>query len=94
MGGRGRRGAAERGAGRAAGGLAAALSTAAGLLLAIASAISHDLLKRTFMPEISDPVEHGNVLHLAGREWFVHHTPGHTLDRSPISTSPMTTAES
>ena len=41
----------------AAGGLAAALSTAAGLLLAIASAISHDLLKRTFMPEITDKQE-------------------------------------
>lgn len=41
----------------AAGGLAAALSTAAGLLLAISSAISHDLLKRTFMPQISDEAE-------------------------------------
>ncbi len=41
----------------AAGGLAAALSTAAGLLLAISSAISHDLLKRTFMPEISEKAE-------------------------------------
>ena len=34
----------------AAGGLAAALSTAAGLLLAISSAISHDLLKGVFDP--------------------------------------------
>ena len=41
----------------AAGGLAAALSTAAGLLLAISSAISHDLLKRTFMPDISERQE-------------------------------------
>lgn len=41
----------------AAGGLAAALSTAAGLLLAISTAISHDLLKRTFMPEISEKNE-------------------------------------
>ena len=41
----------------AAGGLAAALSTAAGLLLAISSAISHDLLKRTFTPNISDKQE-------------------------------------
>jgi len=41
----------------AAGGLAAALSTAAGLLLAIASAISHDLLKGVFMPRISDKQE-------------------------------------
>jgi cation/acetate symporter len=41
----------------AAGGLAAALSTAAGLLLAISSAISHDLLKKTFVPKISDKGE-------------------------------------
>jgi len=41
----------------AAGGLAAALSTAAGLLLAIASAISHDLLKGVFRPNISDKQE-------------------------------------
>ncbi|MDX1496122.1 MAG: sodium:solute symporter family protein [Salinisphaeraceae bacterium] len=41
----------------AAGGLAAALSTAAGLLLAISSAISHDLLKGTFMPNISEKQE-------------------------------------
>ncbi len=41
----------------AAGGLAAALSTAAGLLLAISSSISHDLLKGTFMPNISEKGE-------------------------------------
>lgn len=41
----------------AAGGLAAALSTAAGLLLVISSAISHDLLKQTFLPRISDKQE-------------------------------------
>lgn len=41
----------------AAGGLAAALSTAAGLLLAISSAISHDLLKGVFMPDISEKSE-------------------------------------
>ncbi|MGA0433696.1 MAG: sodium:solute symporter family protein [Luminiphilus sp.] len=41
----------------AAGGLAAALSTAAGLLLAISSAISHDLMKRTLMPDISERQE-------------------------------------
>lgn len=38
----------------AAGGLAAALSTAAGLLLVISTAISHDLLKRTVAPRISE----------------------------------------
>ena len=41
----------------AAGGLAAALSTAAGLLLAIASAISHDLLKGMIVPDISEKQE-------------------------------------
>ncbi len=41
----------------AAGGIAAALSTAAGLLLAISSAISHDLLKGTFTPNISQKSE-------------------------------------
>jgi cation/acetate symporter len=41
----------------AAGGLAAALSTAAGLLLAIASAISHDLLKGMIAPQISEKQE-------------------------------------
>ena len=41
----------------AAGGLAAALSTAAGLLLAISSAISHDLLKGVFMPKITERQE-------------------------------------
>ncbi|AHF04934.1 sodium:solute symporter [Marichromatium purpuratum 984] len=40
-----------------AGGLAAALSTAAGLLLAISSAISHDLLKGVMMPKISEKNE-------------------------------------
>ena len=40
-----------------AGGLAAALSTAAGLLLAIASSISHDLLKGVFAPNISEKNE-------------------------------------
>ncbi|MEH6543156.1 MAG: sodium:solute symporter family protein [Porticoccaceae bacterium] len=41
----------------AAGAVAAALSTAAGLLLVISSSIAHDLLKRTFMPTISDKRE-------------------------------------
>ncbi|TVQ90485.1 MAG: cation acetate symporter, partial [Chromatiaceae bacterium] len=36
---------------------AAALSTAAGLLLAISSSISHDLLKSVFMPQISEKNE-------------------------------------
>ena len=41
----------------AAGGIAAALSTAAGLLLVISAAISHDLLKATFLPRISERAE-------------------------------------
>jgi len=41
----------------AAGGIAAALSTAAGLLLAISSAISHDLIKQTFKPDITEKGE-------------------------------------
>ena len=41
----------------AAGGLAAALSTAAGLLLVISSSVSHDLLKKTFSKGLSDKRE-------------------------------------
>jgi len=41
----------------AAGGLAAALSTAAGLLLVVSSAVSHDLLKRGLRPDISEKGE-------------------------------------
>ena len=41
----------------AAGGLAAALSTAAGLLLVVSTSISHDLLKKTLMPRITDRQE-------------------------------------
>ncbi|HJO23892.1 MAG: cation acetate symporter [Myxococcota bacterium] len=41
----------------AAGGIAAALSTAAGLLLVISAAVSHDLLKSVFAPKISERSE-------------------------------------
>ncbi len=41
----------------AAGGLAAALSTAAGLLLAISSSISHDLMKGVFTPNLTEKSE-------------------------------------
>ena len=41
----------------AAGGLAAALSTAAGLLLVISTSISHDLLKKLFLKNITDKQE-------------------------------------
>ena len=40
-----------------AGGLAAALSTAAGLLMVISSAISHDICRRTLFPEMKDSTE-------------------------------------
>lgn len=65
----------------AAGGLAAALSTAAGLLLAISSAISHDLLKSTFMPSISEKAElnasrGAMALAIAGAGYLGLHPPG------------------
>jgi cation/acetate symporter len=41
----------------AAGGLAAALSTAAGLLLVISASVSHDLIKNVFKPDISEKQE-------------------------------------
>ncbi|RDV14602.1 cation acetate symporter [Pontibacter diazotrophicus] len=41
----------------AAGGLAAALSTAAGLLLVISTSIAHDLLKKSLTPDISEKQE-------------------------------------
>ncbi len=64
-----------------AGGLAAALSTAAGLLLAISSTISHDLLKGVFKPDISEKNElmagrfaMAGAIALAG--YFGLHPPG------------------
>ena len=41
----------------AAGGLAAALSTAAGLLLVISTSVAHDLVKKTIAPNMSEKVE-------------------------------------
>jgi cation/acetate symporter len=65
----------------AAGGLAAALSTAAGLLLVVSSAVSHDLLKRSFMPTITEKgellaarVSAGVAVVVAG--YFGIHPPG------------------
>jgi len=65
----------------AAGGLAAALSTAAGLLLVVSSAVSHDLLKRSFMPDITEKgellaarVAAGVAVLVAG--YFGVHPPG------------------
>ncbi|KUO64461.1 MAG: cation acetate symporter [Lutibacter sp. BRH_c52] len=64
-----------------AGGLAAALSTAAGLLLVIASSISHDLIKKLINPEISERgellaarISAGVAVFIAG--YFGIHPPG------------------
>lgn len=65
----------------AAGGLAAALSTAAGLLLVVSTAVSHDLLKRSLTPKISERgeliaarISAGVAVCIAG--WFGIHPPG------------------
>lgn len=65
----------------AAGGLAAALSTAAGLLLVISTSISHDLLKKMFLKNITDRqelffarVSAGFAIIIAG--YFGIHPPG------------------
>jgi cation/acetate symporter len=65
----------------AAGGVAAALSTSAGLLLVISTSISHDLLKRNLAPNISDRAElfyarlaAGLAICVAG--WFGINPPG------------------
>ncbi len=65
----------------AAGGLAAALSTAAGLLLVISTSVAHDLLKRVLAPAISERREllaariaAGVAVLIAG--WFGIHPPG------------------
>jgi len=65
----------------AAGGLAAALSTAAGLLLVISTSISHDLMKKIFVPRITEKQEllfariaAGLAVVLAG--YFGVHPPG------------------
>lgn len=64
-----------------AGGLAAALSTAAGLLLVIASSISHDLIKKLINPNISERgellaarISAGVAVLIAG--WFGINPPG------------------
>ena len=69
----------------AAGGLAAALSTAAGLLLVISTSISHDLVKRTLNPSISDGAElliariaASLAVVIAG--YFGMHPPGYVAD--------------
>jgi cation/acetate symporter len=65
----------------AAGGLAAALSTAAGLLLVISTSVAHDLMKRVFLPRITERGEliaariaAGAAVLVAG--YFGIHPPG------------------
>lgn len=65
----------------AAGALAAALSTAAGLLLVISSSVAHDLMKKSFTPDIDEKTElrwaraaSGVAVLIAG--WFGIHPPG------------------
>ncbi len=65
----------------AAGALAAALSTAAGLLLVISTAISHDLIKKQIKPNISDKEELfwariGAFFAVLVAGWFGIHPPG------------------
>jgi cation/acetate symporter len=65
----------------AAGGIAAALSTAAGLLLVISSAVSHDLLKKTLRPDITDKQElwaarGAAVVAICIAGWFGINPPG------------------
>ncbi len=65
----------------AAGGLAAALSTAAGLLLVISTAVSHDLVKKQIAPDISDKAElwlarGASVLAVIVAGYFGIHPPG------------------
>jgi cation/acetate symporter len=69
----------------AAGALAAALSTAAGLLLVVSTSISHDLLKRSLMPKITEKgelraarVAAGFAVLVAG--WFGINPPGYVAE--------------
>ena len=69
----------------AAGALAAALSTAAGLLLVVSTSVSHDLLKRCLRPNISERgellaarISVGAAVLMAG--WFGIHPPGFVVE--------------
>jgi glyoxylase-like metal-dependent hydrolase (beta-lactamase superfamily II) len=44
------------------------------------SKLAEQMIKEDFFPQITHPVKEGEVLRLAGREWFVRFTPGHTAD--------------
>ena len=44
------------------------------------SKIARLMMEGDVFPDITDPVKDGDVLHLAGRDWFIRHTPGHTAD--------------
>lgn len=65
----------------AAGGMAAALSTAAGLLLVISASVSHDLLKKMVMPNITEKQElwaarGASVVAVLVAGYFGIHPPG------------------
>jgi cation/acetate symporter len=69
----------------AAGGLAAALSTATGLLLVIAASISRDLVKGLWIPRLSERAEVGwargaATLSAAAAGWLAVHPPGHVAE--------------
>ena len=44
------------------------------------SKVAELMMKEDVFPEISHPVADGDVLRLAGCDWFVRFTPGHTAD--------------
>jgi len=44
------------------------------------SKVAREMIEEDFFPEISHPVSEGDAVRLAGREWFVRYTPGHTAD--------------
>ncbi|MDJ0866306.1 MAG: MBL fold metallo-hydrolase [Myxococcota bacterium] len=44
------------------------------------SKVAREMMEEDFFPAISHPVVEGDAVRLAGREWFVRYTPGHTAD--------------
>ncbi len=44
------------------------------------SEIAKLMMEGDVFPDITHPVKDGDILRLAGRDWFIRHTPGHTAD--------------
>ena len=44
------------------------------------SEVAREMIQEDFFPDISHPVAQGDAVRLAGREWFIRYTPGHTAD--------------